>query len=143
MTRTDDLVEIAQVASLYGHLIDQKKFAKMSEVFADDAIYESAIRGTFRGLPAIVDYLSSHSMPLTHNTTNFYIERFSECGDHAYGLAKFLALLPDLTVAAGDYNDEWIRTPNGWRLLHRKSSFRMGLHSVDERHERTVRRHAP
>lgn len=138
MSRTDDLVEINQVASLYAHLIDTRDFARMGEVYAADAVYQSADRGEHRGLPAIVEYLSSHQHPFTHSTTNVYVE-FNEDGNAANGVAKFLVLLRDLSVAAGDYKDHWIRTSGGWRLVHRQSSFRMGAHTVDDTRERVIK----
>lgn len=123
MSRAEDLVAINQVANMYGHLIDNRAFERMGEVYTEDATYHSS-RAKSVGLPAIVDYLSTYPQPLTHNTTNVHIQ-FGPDPDQATGVAKFLCVLRDRSVTAGDYEDQWVRTPAGWRLQHRRSTGRV------------------
>lgn len=119
MSRADDLADMNQVANLYGHLIDNRLFDRMGEVYAEDATYISSRKENF-GLAQIQEYLSTYPQPLTHNVTNVHIE-FGPDPDRAVGVAKFLCVLHDGSVGAGDYEDQWVRTPNGWRLQHRRS----------------------
>lgn len=120
----DDLAAINQVSSLYGHLIDDRAFDRMSEVYTEDGVYDNR-RAKSVGLPAIAEFLSTHSQPLTHHTTNTHVE-FEEDGNKARGVAKYLCLNPDGTMIAGDYEDHWVRTPTGWRLKYRRSISRGG-----------------
>lgn len=123
MSRAEDLIEIHQVASLYAHLIDNRDFTRMGEVYSQDATYEST-RRTNVGLAAIVEYLSTYPQPLAHNTANVYVELDPD-GAHARGVAKYVCVLRDGSVVAGDYEDRWVRTDAGWRLEHRRSSPRV------------------
>jgi hypothetical protein len=122
VSSAEDLAAINQVANLYGHLIDSQAFERMHEVYTEGATYHSP-RAKSVGLPAIVEYLSTNPQPLTHNTTNVYVELSAE-GTEARGVAKFLCVLRDGTVGAGDYEDHWVRTEAGWRLEHRRSTGR-------------------
>lgn len=122
MSRTDDLLDIHQVASLYAHLIDNQLWDRIGDVYAEDATYHSP-RGEGVGLAGIVAYLSGNPQPLTHHTTNVHVV-LSDDGNEARGVAKYLCVRPDLSVTAGDYEDHWVRTPAGWRLQHRRSTSR-------------------
>jgi ketosteroid isomerase-like protein len=120
MTRTDDLVEIGQVAALYGHLIDAKQWDRLGEIYAEDGTYESQRGGAAEGLAAIRAYLSGNEQPVTHMISNVHVD-LAEGADSATGVAKFFVVRADGDVLAGEYADRWARTPAGWRLAHRRS----------------------
>lgn len=120
MSRTDDLIEIHQVAALYGHVIDAKDWDRLDEIYAQDGTYHSQRGGAATGLDAIRAYLSGNDQPLTHMTCNVHVQ-LDDDSDAATGVAKFVVVQPDGDVLAGSYEDRWSRTATGWRLHHRRS----------------------
>jgi ketosteroid isomerase-like protein len=120
MSRTDDLLEIHQVAALYGHVIDAKQWDRLGEIYAEDGTYHGQRGGAANGLAAIRGYLSENDQPLTHMISNVHVQ-LDEGADSAAGVAKFVVVRPDGEVLAGAYEDRWSRTPTGWRLQHRRS----------------------
>lgn len=125
----EDLAEIQQVAALYGHVIDRQLWDRMGEVYAPEGTYDGTATGSgvHEGVSAIVDYLSKSRQPVVHHVTNLYIEAFEDGGKRARGCSKWLVMRDDETIASGDYEDQWIKTGDGWRLLRRASSRRGGL----------------
>src|SRR5581483_10569833 len=113
------LVEIQQVASLYGHVIDHRRWDRLDDVYAADGVYDrTAVGGRVHdGREEIRAYFASSPMPLVHHVTNLVVDRLD--GDVAHGRAKYLIVRADLAVGSGEYEDVWARGADGWRLRRR------------------------
>lgn len=117
--RTADLVELDQLCARYMLLTSQFVDGRWHEVFTPDGSYNAfgteytlerfpallaaAPRGQFIGNTPVVDFVDD---------------------DHASGKQHFVFV--DQTTHAlrlGWYNDEYRRTPDGWRIHHRKTTF--------------------
>lgn len=126
MSFADELAQIFQVNALYGHVIDRRQWDRIGEVYAQDAIYDSARGGVLDGIAAIVEYLSSSEQPLAHHVTNIHVE-LEPGGTRARVIAKFFILRRDGEVGSGDYEDSWVKLEQGWRIWRRKSTRRAAL----------------
>jgi len=77
MLSTQDLFDIQQLIHLYGHILDECEFARVGELFTEDALYDVAHfgSGVHRGTAAIgalwADPEAKH--PLGHHATNIVI----------------------------------------------------------------------
>lgn len=126
-----DRIAIEDCIKRYAHLIDSGEPARVAdEVFAEDAditlggiavVGHGAIRDTLRGLTETMAGVS-------HNITNILVE---VRGDDAVALSRIIGwhwfARPDADpfgeadlVAVGGYQDRLRRTPDGWRIYHRR-----------------------
>ncbi|HWW45362.1 MAG TPA: nuclear transport factor 2 family protein [Acidimicrobiia bacterium] len=116
--RVSDLVEIDALCSRYMMLCSEFVQDRWLEVFAPDATYnafgtaytlerfpallEAAPRGQFIGNPPVVEF----------------------DGDRATGKQHFVFIdQQSHAMRLGWYNDEYIRTADGWRLAKRSTTF--------------------
>jgi len=101
-------------------------------LYADDAVVDHIYVGKIEGREAIKSYLArKETTSITrHITTNIVIDVIDE--SHAKGKSywTFYASAPGSTppvllkgpMAVGDYDDEFVRTKDGWRFSYRRSS---------------------
>jgi hypothetical protein len=119
----DDRLAIHELVSLHGHLVDACEFARLDELFTDDAVLdvEDFGLGTHRGLKRIrelvVDFSASDRNPLAHHTTNPLVSQ-DEAGAVRV-LSKGLGVLADGRTGSAVYRDRVVKTPRGWRIAHR------------------------
>lgn len=119
MSASEDLVDIQNVLALYCHLIDDREWDRLSDVYTPDSAYGAKEGALNQGLPAIVAYLASIPQPVLHLTSDFYIN-LSANGDRATGRAKWLSVHTDGSLVAGSYEqDVYARTDVGWRIQYR------------------------
>ena len=125
----EDFEGIRKATALYGHVIDNRTWDRLGEVYAAEGAYVNPrmAKAPFQGLAAIVEFLSTTPQPVVHMFTNHHIE-LNPDGRTATGWAKYLAIRPDTTLVAGDYMDIYVRTEAGWRIQRRESTVR-----IDER----------
>jgi SnoaL-like domain len=116
--RISDLVEIEQVCSRYMLLCAQLVGDRWLEVFAPDATYN--VFGSVYGLdrfPALLE-----AAPRGQFIGNMPVVDLD--GDRASGKQHFVFI--DQTTHAmrlGWYNDEYVRTGDGWRIQKRSTTF--------------------
>jgi hypothetical protein len=117
-SRTADLVELHQLCARYMHLCSQFIENRWHEVFTPDAVYTAfgtpytlerfpallaaAPRGQFIGNMPVVEFDGERATGMQH-----YV--FIDQATHAMRLAW--------------YNDEYVRTPDGWRIHRRSTTF--------------------
>lgn len=128
-----DLRAIEQVYVRYCEIVDSKQFEAMDEVFVEDAVGDytqslgpgvispnraSLIASLHQNLGA-----NSNCGPTHHNVGNF---RISVDGDTARAKVHYYAEHKGQHDFAGEqysmwgqYDDELVRTPAGWRVKHR------------------------
>ncbi|MGW6335969.1 nuclear transport factor 2 family protein [Nocardia rhamnosiphila] len=114
-----DIEDIQRLISLYGHVIDDKQWDRLDEIFAEDGSFE--IEGTeisVTGFAAIDEFMRSIAHPLAHYSTNVLIE-LEDGADVATARVKLFAPRANGTSAIGTYHDTIVRTENGWRFQRR------------------------
>ena len=73
-----DIVDIHQLMALYTHLLDNREFGRLGEVFADDAEADYSSGGVTRrltGLDDIVTFLSDANASSAHHISNVFVVR--------------------------------------------------------------------
>ena len=123
---TDDIVAIHQLLDLYGHVVDGQNLDALGEVFTDDATFDASGfgQGLHRGLGAIraIFALGAPPHPPAHLTTNTVV--FQRDG-HMFAHSKWLTIdRATGGVRSGDYHDELINGPDGWRIARRRIEIR-------------------
>jgi ketosteroid isomerase-like protein len=117
-----DIVDIQQVQSLYGHAVDWPDQSLLASVFTEDAIFDGRKAGKdsyYEGLAAISAWFGQGKPPhpKVHHVMNVWVY---EEGGKVRVKAKWLVKSPaDGNVYLGDYDDVMQRTPKGWRIKHR------------------------
>ena len=133
MTLTaDDRLEICEVIALHGHLCDAAAYGRFDEVFTPD--FEVDASGLGRGpLPAgdpsrprLEAYIAAAQRigpgdALALHVTNVLVR---EDGDDARAWSKGFAVNRGGSVSSFTYEDQLVRTSQGWRIEHRKVSAR-------------------
>ncbi len=122
---------IEQVYFRYGEVIDAKDFDRLSDVFTADAVgdYRTSNGILQQGAAALADRLyrgmgpGSDCGPTQHNIFNI---RVAPNGGTAHGRAYFYAVHAGLGgyegqryTCWGEYDDQWVRTAEGWRICER------------------------
>jgi hypothetical protein len=78
MLDTADQLAIHRLIALYGHIVDERQFSRVGELFTDDVRYDMTDFGAdvLVGASAVVDYwsLPTTRHPLVHLTTNVVID---------------------------------------------------------------------
>lgn len=141
----EDKLAIHEVIALYGHLIDERKFSRLNEIFTSDALFDLSGYGGAKheGLVAIQELmLNSKEHPLAHHASNIVIDH-----DDTYSSSKeqqvissVMVLSKGLGVGAGGrvgsvvYRDRFVRidlagTANNelsvlWRIQSRNCQLR-------------------
>jgi len=69
---TADRLAIHELLALYGHLIDDREFLRLHEIFTMDAVFDLSLYGgtSYSGLEAIITMMQeSEEHPLAHPST--------------------------------------------------------------------------
>jgi hypothetical protein len=121
-----DRIAIHELLSLYGHLIDQRRWADLDQVFTDDLLYDASDFGvdvTHTRADLLAHWASDERMhPLAHHATNVVI---SEDPDGTVRvLSKGVGVGDTGRVGSVTYHDVVVRTPAGWRMASRRAELR-------------------
>lgn len=136
-----DRLEIEDVLARYGHMFDHYQVDEMDKVFTSDAVFDPSSVGLTRvvGISAMRDkfFHVSDDHPQdrqrAHHTTNVSV--LSATDRTATVLSKYIVRHERAAVAFGEYEDELIRTSEGWRIARRKT-FRRALGIDDGKSDR-------
>jgi 3-phenylpropionate/cinnamic acid dioxygenase small subunit len=115
-----DRIELHELPGRYGDAIDDRDWARLAQVFTEDAVFDLTDLGGPRleGLAEIQRYMAEDAdHPRTHLMTNIYADDAPDGG--ATLRFRIVALLKDRTVGTASYYDDVVRTPEGWRVKHR------------------------
>lgn len=124
MTDVDDLADrlaLHELVARHGHLVDAGDLAALDEVFLPDVVYDvTDLGGT--AMAGLVEVEAAarrlgDGNPVGHHVTNVVVTSLNE--DGARVLSKGLGVAGDGTVGSVDYNDEAVRTADGWRISRR------------------------
>ncbi|MGB3411764.1 MAG: nuclear transport factor 2 family protein [Microthrixaceae bacterium] len=117
-------IELDQIASLYGTLIDHQDWGRLGEVLSDDIVFDltGIGRGVLEGLPEVQRYMEQDAIhPAAHLVANVVVQ---ELDDNSGRMScRLLAVQGDGSVVAGEYQDEVRRTAAGWRFSRRAFTY--------------------
>jgi len=121
-----DILAIHQLLGQYGHIIDEREWHRVSELFTATALYDMSEfgLGVVRGAAAIGALWGRPDAqhPRAHHASNIVV---SEDPDGTVRvLSKGLGVGPNGRVGSVVYRDVVERTPAGWRFVSRKGQLR-------------------
>ena len=125
MTEREDRQDIADILVRYATGIDRRDWPLFRTVFTDDCELDYGEVGSWQGVDAVTEFmqqahaLAGHTM---HRLTNQVI---TVDGDSAQArtYVDALIMLADNNSgvnAAGFYDDEFVRTDQGWQIASRR-----------------------
>jgi ketosteroid isomerase-like protein len=121
-----DRIDITELIHLHGHLMDGGELERTGELFTPDITYdvEDFGLGTLSGLAALRDAALAvgAANPVGHHVTNVVITGIDERS--AQARSKGIGIMADGTAGSVVYDDVVTRTPDGWRISHRKVTAR-------------------
>jgi 3-phenylpropionate/cinnamic acid dioxygenase small subunit len=125
MTEREDRQDIAEMLVRYATAIDRREWPLFRTVFTDDCDLDYGEIGAWNGVDAVAEFmeqvhaLAGHTMHRLSNQAitvdgdkaeaRTYIDGLIMAGDNKTGVN-----------AIGFYDDEIIRTPDGWRIARRR-----------------------
>ena len=116
--RTEDLVELHALCARYMMLTSQFVQNRWLEVFVPDAVYSAfGTPYTLERFPALLE-----AAPRGQFIGNMPVVDLD--GDRATGVQHYLFIDQQThDMRLGWYTDEYVRTPDGWRIRRRSSTF--------------------
>jgi hypothetical protein len=120
-----DVVEINQLLTRYGQIVDTRAWDALADVFTRDAVFDTSDfgRGRLEGLDTIRAMFEGSSPPYSVNIVNIVVSDGEEPGT-ARAYSKNLGLLPKGRVGSASYDDELVKTAAGWRVRRRLATAR-------------------
>jgi SnoaL-like domain len=121
-----ETIAIHQLLALYGHIIDEREWLRVEELFTADAVYDMSEfgLGVIRGATAIRELWSRPDAihPLAHHATSIVVSEDQD--GRVRVLSKGLGVGPNGRVGSVVYRDVVVRTAGGWRFTERKAQVR-------------------
>lgn len=125
MLEPSDYLAIHQLVELYGHVLDEREFSRVRELFTDDVVYDLSDfgGGVLHGVDEVLEqWRRPGTHPLAHHATNVVITEEADGTVHV--VSKGIGVGPGGRVGSVTYRDKAMRTPDGWRLSHRTAALR-------------------
>ena len=128
--RTADLVELHALCARYMALTSQYVQDRWLEVFTPDGVYTAfGTPYTLERFPALLD-----AAPRGQFIGNMPVVEID--GDRTTGVQHFLFVDQQThAMRLGWYNDEYVRTDDGWRIHRRSTTFMRKHGGVDSGHQ--------
>jgi len=124
VSEREDQQDIAAVLLCYATGIDRRDWQLFRTVFTDDCELDYGEIGSFKGVDAVTEFMQqAHAMAghTMHRLTNQVIAVDGDTAE-ARTYVDALIMLSDNSSgvnAAGFYDDELVRTDDGWRVTRR------------------------
>jgi len=126
MPEAADILAIHQLLALYGHIIDEREWQRVGELFTATAVYDMSEfgLGVVHGAAAIRELWSARDAvhPLAHHATNIVVN--ADADGTVRVVSKGLGVGGDGRVGSVVYRDVVERTAAGWRFAARKGQLR-------------------
>jgi hypothetical protein len=121
MPDSGDILAIHELLALYGHIIDEREWSRVGELFTASSVYDMSEfgLGVVHGAQAIGELWSRPDAmhPLAHHASNILV---SEDADGTVRvLSKGLGIGRNGRVGSVVYRDVLERTQAGWRFAAR------------------------
>jgi hypothetical protein len=114
-----DQEEIKRLIVSFSYIIDEKQWDRIDELFTETGSFEVAgSEISMQGAAEIKQAMQSVPQPLSHYISNILID-VVEGADTAKAQVKVFAPRADGTISIGKYNDDFVRTADGWRFQKR------------------------
>lgn len=113
-----DILAINNLINLYGHVVDERQWSRMEELFTGDIVFDMTSFGPdiLYGLEALrTCFRELDRHPLAHHATNILIE---PSPDGVRVLSKGISLRNG-EMGSTVYRDLLRKTDDGWRIAHR------------------------
>jgi 3-phenylpropionate/cinnamic acid dioxygenase small subunit len=125
MTDREDRQDIADVLLRYATGIDQSDWPLFRTVFTDDCEVDYGEIGTWTGADAVTEFMEQAHAVAGHTMHRMSNEVITVAGDKAAArtYVDAVILVADNTSgvnAIGFYDDEVVRTKDGWRIARRR-----------------------
>ncbi|MGB9226328.1 nuclear transport factor 2 family protein [Mycobacterium sp.] len=125
MSEREDRQDIADVLVRYATGIDRRDWPLFRTVFTDDCELDYGVIGTWKGVDAVTDFMEK-----THELAGHTLHRLSNQVIEVDGDKAVARTYVDALIMVGDegagvngvgfYDDEIVRTPDGWRIARRR-----------------------
>jgi hypothetical protein len=123
----EDEREILRLIDLYGHILDERRWSGLAEVFTDGATFDATEAGyhAMTGIDTIRAHWDGPSVvhPLGHHATNILVNMVGE--DEGEVRSKGISVFADESgrgpVSSVLYLDRVVRTDAGWRIALRRA----------------------
>jgi hypothetical protein len=119
----EDRLAIHEVVSLHGHIYDNGQLDRRYEVFTRDVVYDAS--EFVKELPVIGNTRDTAETmalgdrnPLGHHVTNIVVTEKTD--PEAEVGSKGIGVMTVGRFVTVTYEDIVVRTPDGWRVRHRK-----------------------
>lgn len=125
MTDRQDRQEISELLVRYATAIDRRDWPLFRTVFTDDCELDYGEIGAWSGVDAVTDFMERVHAPAGHTLHRLTNRAITLAGDRAVARTYVDALImfADNQSGAngvGFYDDEIVRTPDGWRIARRR-----------------------
>lgn len=119
---------ISQVLARYVHVVDEKAWERLDEVFTADAVIDHTGVGSLmmRGLGEAAEGFAAGMArhPIAHHVTNSLVEGVSEDGNTVRVQSKWLVVDEEGVARTGYYQDEFVKRSGDWRIASRTATKR-------------------
>jgi hypothetical protein len=116
-----DRIALHELAALYGHLLDQRRWDNLDLVFTEDLVHEGLTHTTHSIAERVALWTSPEAInrhPIAHHITNPVV---TENPDGTVRMiCKGIMVRSDRPPVSIFYEDIAVRTDQGWRIAHRK-----------------------
>jgi hypothetical protein len=99
--------------------VDDADWDRLTDVFTSGGVFdlEAIGRGVATGTEQLRSCFAQLDHPLAHHTTNVVVE---ESGDASARVrSKYLVVFADGRTGSGEYRDDVVAGPDGWRISRR------------------------
>lgn len=125
MTEREDKQDISELLVRYATAIDRREYPLLGTVFTDDCVADYGEIGSWHSADAIIEFMDAvHAMAgyTLHRLSNIAV---TVSGDTATARTYIDALILAAdnsggVNAVGFYDDELVRTTDGWRIARRQ-----------------------
>ncbi|TDD68992.1 nuclear transport factor 2 family protein [Actinomadura darangshiensis] len=118
----DDRTQITELISMHGHLCDSGELERLDDLFTPDAVYDVSDFGQEPLLGSAARIEAARALgernPVGHHVTNVVLTDVAD--DRVHARTKGIGVYADGTAGSVTYEDTIVRTPQGWRISHRK-----------------------
>lgn len=118
-----DILAINNLINSYGHIIDERQWSRMEELFTSDTVFDMTSFGpeVIHGLEALrTCFRELDGHPLAHHATNILIE----AGEDGVRVISKGVSLRHGEMGSTVYRDLLRKTADGWRIAHRVATKR-------------------
>lgn len=125
MTEREDRQDISELLVRYATGIDRRDWALFRTVFTDDCELDYGEIGAWKGVDAVAQFMEQVHAPAGHTMHRLSNQAITVDGDTAVARTYVDALImigdnSNGVNGIGFYDDEIIRTVDGWRIARRR-----------------------